>query len=310
MWQAIRENPRAVTYAVLMHVGLLLLLVISLDWTPKAIKPGSHKPIQAELVDLSQLQAVEAKKQAEQQRIAEEQQRKLEQEAQQKAEAERKLKAEQAAKQKAEAERVAKQKAEAERKRKAEQAAKQKAEAERKRKAEQAAKEQAAKEQAAKEKAAKEKAAKEKAAKEKAAKEQAEAERKRKAEQAAKEKAAAEAARQREAEQALQAQLAEEQAQARAEHALSGYIPQIQNKIQRNWLRPAGSAGGLSCLIRVKLIPGGEVVDAKVVRSSGDPLFDRSVETAVLKASPLPMPADATMFKYFREIDFNFNPDN
>ncbi|MCG6898697.1 MAG: cell envelope integrity protein TolA [Gammaproteobacteria bacterium] len=305
MWQAIRENPRAVTYAVLMHVGLLLLLVISLDWTPKAIKPGSHKPIQAELVDLSQLQAVEAKKQAEQQRIAEEQQRKLEQEAQQKAEAERKLKAEQAAKQKAEAERVAKQKAEAERKRKAEQAAKQKAEAERKRKAEQAAKEQAAKEQAAKEKAAKEKAAKEKAAKE-----QAEAERKRKAEQAAKEKAAAEAARQREAEQALQAQLAEEQAQARAEHALSGYIPQIQNKIQRNWLRPAGSAGGLSCLIRVKLIPGGEVVDAKVVRSSGDPLFDRSVETAVLKASPLPMPADATMFKYFREIDFNFNPDN
>ena len=295
MWQAIRENPRAVTYAVLMHVGLLLLLVISLDWTPKAIKPGSHKPIQAELVDLSQLQAVEAKKQAEQQRIAEEQQRKLEQEAQQKAEAERKLNAEQAAKQKAEAERVAKQKAEAERKRKAEQAAKQKAEAERKRKAEQAAKE---------------KAAKEKAAKEKAAKEKAEAERKRKAEQAAKEKAAAEAARQREAEQALQAQLAEEQAQARAEHALSGYIPQIQNKIQRNWLRPAGSAGGLSCLIRVKLIPGGEVVDAKVVRSSGDPLFDRSVETAVLKASPLPMPADATMFKYFREIDFNFNPDN
>jgi colicin import membrane protein len=272
MWQAIRENPRAVTYAVLMHVGLLLLLIISLDWTPKAIKPGTHKPIQAELVDLSQLKAVEEKKQAEQQRIAEEQQRKLEQEAQQKAQAERKLKAEQAAKQKAETERVAKQKAEAERKLKAEQAAK-----------------KAAKEQAAKEKAAKEKAAKEKAAKE---------------------KAAAEAARQREAEQALQAQLAEEQAQARAEHALSGYIPQIQNKIQRNWLRPAGSAAGLSCLIRVKLIPGGEVVDAKVVRSSGDPLFDRSVETAVLKASPLPMPADAAMFKYFREIDFNFNPDN
>jgi len=297
MWQAIRENPRAVTYAVLMHVGLLLLLVISLDWTPKAIKPGTHKPIQAELVDSSKLQAVEEKKQAEQQRLAEEQrqreqeqQRKVEQAAQQKAEAERKLKAEQAAKQKAEAEQVAKQKAEAERKRKAETEAKQKAAAEAKRKAEAEAKQKAAAE--AKRKA--EQAAKEKAAKEKAAKE----------------KAAAEAARQREAEQALQAQLAEEQAQARAESALSGYIPQIQQKIQRNWLRPGGSAGGLSCLIRVKLIPGGEVVDARVVRSSGDPLFDRSVETAVLKASPLPLPPDAAMFKYFREIDFNFNPDN
>jgi colicin import membrane protein len=297
MWQAIRENPRAVTYAVLMHVGLLLLLVISLDWTPKAIKPGTHKPIQAELVDSTKLQAVEEKKQAEQQRLAEEQrqreqeqQRKADQAAQQKAEAERKLKAEQAAKQKAEAEQVAKQKAEAERKRKAETEAKQKAAAEAKRKAEAEAKQKAAAE--AKRKA--EQAAKEKAAKEKAAKE----------------KAAAEAARQREAEQALQAQLAEEQAQARAESALSGYIPQIQQKIQRNWLRPGGSAGGLSCLIRVKLIPGGEVVDARVVRSSGDPLFDRSVETAVLKASPLPLPPDAAMFKYFREIDFNFNPDN
>ncbi len=44
MWQALRENPRAVTYAVLMHVGLLLLLVFSLDWTPKAVKPGTNKP--------------------------------------------------------------------------------------------------------------------------------------------------------------------------------------------------------------------------------------------------------------------------
>ena len=47
MWQALRENPRAVTYAVLMHVGLLILLVFSLDWAPDAIKPGSPKAIKA-----------------------------------------------------------------------------------------------------------------------------------------------------------------------------------------------------------------------------------------------------------------------
>ena len=121
---------------------------------------------------------------------------------------------------------------------------------------------------------------------------------------------AAAEARQREAEQAMQAQIAEEQAQAAATHALSQYIPYIQQKIQRNWIRPAGSPPGMSCLILVKLIPGGEVVDARVVRSSGDALFDRSVETAVLKASPLPLPDDPAMFKYFREINFNFNPDN
>ena len=286
MWQALRENPRAVIYAVLMHLVLLLLLVFSLDWTPKAIKPGTHKPIQAQLVDSSKLQAIEEKKQAEQRRV-EDDKRKAE------AEVERKKKAEQDKKRKAEAERKKKveqdkkRKVETERKKKAEQDKKRKAEAERKKKAEQDKKRKAEAER----------------------KKKAEQDKKRKAEAERKKKAAAEAASRKAAEEALQAQLAEEAAQARAESALSQYIPYIQDKIQRNWLRPAGSPKGLSCLILVKLIPGGEVVDARVVRSSGDPLFDRSVETAVLKASPLPLPEDAAMFKYFREINFNFKPD-
>jgi colicin import membrane protein len=277
MWQALRENPRAVTYAVLMHVGLLILLVFSLDWTPDAIKPGSPKAIKAELVDMSQLKAVEEKKLAEQRRI-ETEKRKLEQE--EKNKVEEKSKAEQEEKKKVEE------------KRKAEQEVKQKAAAEKQRKADA---ERNKKAEADKQR-------------------QADAERKKKAEQEAKKKAAAEkkrkqeAARQQEAERALQTQLAEEQAQARAEHALSEYIPYIQDKIQRSWLRPAGSPPGLTCLIQVRLIPGGEVVSAKVIRSSGDPLFDRSVETAVLKASPLPLPSDPGMFKYFREINFNFDP--
>jgi colicin import membrane protein len=242
-----------VAYAVLMHLILLALLVFSLDWTPKITRPpGIKVPIEAELVDQRQLQAVEEKKlleqrrqeEAEKLRVAEAEQKRKE-EARAKAEAEQKRKAE------------ARAKAEAEQKRKAEAEAKAKAEAEQKRKAE---------------------------AKAKAAEEQ----------------------RRREAD--LQAQLKAEQEEARARSALSEYIPYIQDKVQRNWLRPAGSAAGLSCLIRVRLIPGGDVVSATVVRSSGDPLFDRSVETAVLKASPLPLPTDATLFNHFREINFNFEP--
>jgi colicin import membrane protein len=293
MWQALRENPRAVTYAVLMHVGLLILLVFSLDWTPDAIKPGSPKAIKAELVDMSQLKAVEEKKLAEQRRI-ETEKRKLEQE--EKNKVEEKSKAEQEEKKKVEekrkAEQEVKQKAAAEKQRKADAERKKKAEADKQRKADAERKKKA---EADKQR-------------------QADSERKKKAEQEAKKKAAAEkkrkqeAARQQEAERALQTQLAEEQAQARAEHALSEYIPYIQDKIQRSWRRPAGSPPGLTCLIQVRLIPGGEVVSAKVIRSSGDPLFDRSVETAVLKASPLPLPSDPGMFKYFREINFNFDP--
>jgi colicin import membrane protein len=297
MWQAVRENPRAVAYAVLMHLILLALLVFSLDWTPKITRPpGIKVPIEAELVDQRQLQAVEEKKlleqrrqeEAEKLRVAEAEQKRKE-EARAKAEAEEKRKAEAKAKAEAEQNRKAeaKAKAEAEQKRKAE--AKAKAEAEQKRKAEAEAKAKAEAEQKRKAEAE--------------AKAKAEAEQKRKAEAKAK---AAEEQRRREAD--LQAQLKAEQEEARARSALSEYIPYIQDKVQRNWLRPAGSAAGLSCLIRVRLIPGGDVVSATVVRSSGDPLFDRSVETAVLKASPLPLPTDATLFNHFREINFNFEP--
>ena len=62
MWKGIRENPRAVAYAVLMHVVLLVLLVIGLDWTPKAIKPGVKIPIEAELVTTDQLKEIEERK--------------------------------------------------------------------------------------------------------------------------------------------------------------------------------------------------------------------------------------------------------
>lgn len=268
MWQAVRENPRAVIYAVLMHVGLLLLLLFSLDWTPKNVKPGTTRPIQAELVDMSKLREIEAQKKAAKEKAAK-----------------KKAVKENAAKEKAVKEKAAKEKV-----------AKEKA-----------AKEKAVKEKAVKEKAARDKAAKEKAAKEKVAKQKAEAERKKKVEQEAKRKA--EAAQQREAEKALQAQLAEEAAQARAQSALSEFIPYIQDKVQSNWLRPAGSLPGLSCVIQVTLIPGGDVVGTRVVQSSGNALFDASVERAVQKASPLPLPNDPALFKYFREINFRFVPD-
>ena len=292
MWQAIRENPRAVMYAVLMHLILLALLVFSLDWTPKVSHPpGIKVPIEAQLVDQRQLDAIAEKKRAEQQKI-EDARRQAELAEQRKVEAQRK--AEQEAKQKAE--QAARQKAEAERKRKVELEAKKKAELEAKQKAEQAAKQKAAAE----------------------AKKKAEAEAKKKAAAEAKQKAAAEAkrkaeeAQRREAEQALQSQLAAEQAgieAARVQGVVAEYIGYIQERIQRSWLRPPGSPAGLSCVVQVGLIPGGEVARVQIVRSSGDPVFDRSVESAVYKASPLPLPPDAALFKHFRDLRLIFKPN-
>ena len=86
-----------------------------------------------------------------------------------------------------------------------------------------------------------------------------------------------------------------------------GYIAQIKDKIERNWLQPPGTAVGLSCLVRVSQIPGGEVVQAEIRESSGNIAFDRSVEEAVLRSSPLPVPKDPSLFD--RHIVIAFEPE-
>ena len=64
----------------------------------------------------------------------------------------------------------------------------------------------------------------------------------------------------------------------------------------------------MSCTLLVKMVPGGDVVDAKVIRSSGNVVFDRQAEIAVRKASPLPVPDDPRLFQQMREIQFIFDP--
>ena len=36
MWQVLREHPRSLLYALLVHLVLLALLVVGVDWRPKA----------------------------------------------------------------------------------------------------------------------------------------------------------------------------------------------------------------------------------------------------------------------------------
>jgi colicin import membrane protein len=84
----------------------------------------------------------------------------------------------------------------------------------------------------------------------------------------------------------------------------------IQRKVDSKWVRPLSSKKGLNCVISVKLLPSGDVMDVRVVRGSGDNVFDRAAENAVRKASPLPVPNDRTLFRrQFRSFSFKFNPN-
>jgi len=109
-------------------------------------------------------------------------------------------------------------------------------------------------------------------------------------------------------EQSLRELAAEEESQMRAQAAVASFTDLIRQKVERNWIQPPGDISGLSCVVRVRLIPGGDVIDAQVIKSSGNAFFDRSVELATRKAAPLPLPSDPSMFNYFRTLEFYFRP--
>jgi colicin import membrane protein len=276
---------RAIVLAITVHAVLLALLIVSFEWTPKTAGMApqiqvvqavavDEKKVQAEMQKLKQTRQREQDRKEQQLRQL---QQRLAQEKQQLQDLEKKRR-ETAAKRQAEAQQAKEAQRQAELKRKQEEAERQK-----QLQAQQEAAEKQRQEEAKRE-------AELKAQQEKEAQRKAEEERRRK-----------------EAEQALQQQLAEEKAQ-RDQGVVAQYIGLIKQKVTQNWVRPAGWQSGQSCEVRIQLIPDGEVVNVQVLNSCGSPLSDQSVETAVSRASPLPLPPDPTLFDRFRDIKFIFKP--
>lgn len=79
----------------------------------------------------------------------------------------------------------------------------------------------------------------------------------------------------------------------------------IQNAVERNWIRPDTIPPGTPCRIRVIQIPGGDVISAEVEANCRfDPIGQRSLEAAVLRAQPLPYAGFEVVFR--RELVFTF----
>lgn len=89
------------------------------------------------------------------------------------------------------------------------------------------------------------------------------------------------------------------------------YVAQIQRDIIRNWSRPPSARNGMETLLRVFLVPTGEVVDVKIIDSSGNDSFDRSAILAVRKAGRFEVPGDSRRFERdFREFTVVFKPED
>jgi colicin import membrane protein len=104
----------------------------------------------------------------------------------------------------------------------------------------------------------------------------------------------------------------EREAQMAAEHneALKSlraqYVKLIEQKVARNWLRPTATTADMSCEVAVTQTSLGDVISVKLKNCSENKIFQRSIEHAVRKASPLPSPPDPEVFD--REINFMFRP--
>ncbi len=81
----------------------------------------------------------------------------------------------------------------------------------------------------------------------------------------------------------------------------------IRARVLERWMRPAHVAGR-RCTLRITLMSTGEVLRVEVVGGSGDPDFDASMAEAARDASPLPLPADPSLFGAFQRIEMSFGP--
>ncbi len=267
--------------------------------------------VQATLVDETKTKsAQEARAREERERKAEqarqqrqrEEKARVERERKAAAERERKARVEQERKAKAERERKARVEAEKQAKAKAEQERKARvaAEAEAKRVAEQRAREEAERQA----KAEADRLARIEAEK----KAKAEAERQARLEAERKAKAEAEAAAARRQSELMAAMEAEERLiAARTSGELAQYIALIRQRVERNWAKPPGAGSDIECQIYVSQIPGGEVTGVRIGRCNADATVVRSIEAAVRKSSPLPVPDNPALFE--RNLLFMFKPD-
>jgi len=270
---------------------VVIIQATELTFAPSAAAEARAKQQKAE-ADRKKREAEEKKRQEEAKKKAEEQKKR--EEAKKKAEEKKK---QEEAKKKAEAKRQAELKKAEDAKLKAASEAKAKAEADKQAKAEAKAEQEAlAKAEADKKRAALE------------------------AERREKEKALEEAFKQAEAEaRALEELKKKEEAELAvlnalaSEKAAANVLDAMTTRITRAWRRPVAFKGGLEVYLRMSLASNGELVDVRVVKTSGDVLFDRSALTAVQRAAPFDEVKQfdaATFEEKFRSLTVKFRPED
>ena len=96
------------------------------------------------------------------------------------------------------------------------------------------------------------------------------------------------------------------EAAARKQTEIEGWITKIKSKVRGAANVPDTVTGNPEVHVRVRILPGGEVLEATITKSSGNRAYDAAIERAIRSASPLPVPdANSELFPQFRDLNLN-----
>jgi colicin import membrane protein len=90
--------------------------------------------------------------------------------------------------------------------------------------------------------------------------------------------------------------------------AMDDYIRRIQARIKGNVVLPPDMAGNPEAVFDVLQLPTGEIIDVQLRKSSGVRAYDEAIQRAIIKASPLPKPDVADLFR--RNLTMKFRPSD
>jgi colicin import membrane protein len=105
-------------------------------------------------------------------------------------------------------------------------------------------------------------------------------------------------------------QQAREAAASQRQAEFNQWVGKIRDKIRGKANVPDTVTGHPEVLIHLRILPGGEVFDIAIIKSSGNPTYDAAIERAARSASPLPVPpADSELFSQFRDLNLKITHD-
>lgn len=104
----------------------------------------------------------------------------------------------------------------------------------------------------------------------------------------------------------LNRELRDTQAKAAQERASKDWGDAIRAQVRKHIVLPPGTTGHPEAIFQVNLLPDGDVMEAKLKKSTGNPALDAAIERAIFKAAPLPKPANPGAFQ--RDLKLTFRP--